>query len=416
MKHATTPLTVLLTTTLLLVQTGQATAQLFPFSSRTSEGLLKAFREVVAGPSESVVRIFCDNREAAIGTVVEADGWIITKASLLKGKVVCQFKDGRRYVARITGVEPTNDLALLQVERVGLKPIVWRPARTAEPGEWLASVGPQDLPVAVGVVSVAVRKPNRLENGPSAPPANSGYLGIQLRGDSEGRPIIEVVTPKSAAERAGLQVGDVVLSVAGRKIESTEKLIEVIQSFRAGESISLRIRRGEEVRSVRATLDKRPANQTSRGERMNAMGSELSVKRTGFPLILQHDTVVKPIDCGSPVIDLDGKAIGINIARAGRTESYAIPSETIVGLLSELKSGKLAPKEEVDESALADLQSELKSAEQELANATRDLEKALDEGNAVEVSRLRKKVDAQRAKVEELRLSLDKLRKDSTKP
>jgi len=37
--------------------------------------------------------------------------------------------------------------------------------------------------------------------------------------------------------------------------------------------------------------------------------------------------------------------IGINIARAGRTESYAIPADAAQSLLLDLMSGKLAPKE-----------------------------------------------------------------------
>ena len=32
-----------------------------------------------------------------------------------------------------------------------------------------------------------------------------------------------------------------------------------------------------------------------------------------------------PADCGGPLVNLDGKVVGMNIARAGRTESYAIP-------------------------------------------------------------------------------------------
>ena len=46
-------------------------------------------------------------------------------------------------------------------------------------------------------------------------------------------------------------------------------------------------------------------------------------------MILQHDSVLKPSECGGPLVDLDGKVVGINIARAGRTETYAIPSEVV---------------------------------------------------------------------------------------
>jgi serine protease Do len=43
--------------------------------------------------------------------------------------------------------------------------------------------------------------------------------------------------------------------------------------------------------------------------------------------------------CGGPVVDLDGRAIGLNIARADRTASYAIPSATVRKLVAELLAG-----------------------------------------------------------------------------
>ena len=72
----------------------------------------------------------------------------------------------------------------------------------------------------------------------------------------------------------------------------------------------------------------------------------MSNRRNGFPVILQHDSVVLPEDCGGPLCDLDGHVIGINISRAGRVETYAIPSEVIQPLLSDLMSGRFAVKKE----------------------------------------------------------------------
>ena len=74
------------------------------------------------------------------------------------------------------------------------------------------------------------------------------------------------------------------------------------------------------------------------------MGGPLSLRNNGFPDVIQHDTVLKPSDCGSPVVDLDGKVIGINIARAGRTESYAIPADVVKKVVEELKPAGNAPR------------------------------------------------------------------------
>jgi hypothetical protein len=43
---------------------------------------------------------------------------------------------------------------------------------------------------------------------------------------------------------------------------------------------------------------------------------------------------------------LQGRVVGINIARAGRTESFAIPTSEILPLLEEFKAGKFAVKKD----------------------------------------------------------------------
>ena len=41
-----------------------------------------------------------------------------------------------------------------------------------------------------------------------------------------------------------------------------------------------------------------------------------------------------------PVCDLEGQVVGINIARAERIASYALPAGTVLPWLNELKSGQ----------------------------------------------------------------------------
>jgi serine protease Do len=49
--------------------------------------------------------------------------------------------------------------------------------------------------------------------------------------------------------------------------------------------------------------------------------------------------------CGGAVVDLSGKAVGVNIARAGRVETYAVPADTVKLLIRELRGGPAAPIE-----------------------------------------------------------------------
>ncbi len=154
---------------------------------------------------------------------------------------------------------------------------------------------------------------------------------------------ISEIYPGSAAAKAGLKANDLVLSVAGKAVHTADAIREALQKYKPGDLVAVHIKRSDEERDIHARLGKKPPE---RSDMQNNMGSELSQRRFGFPNILQHDSVVKPGDCGGPLVDLDGKVIGINIARAGRTESYAIPAEVIQPLLPEMMSGRLAPRPE----------------------------------------------------------------------
>ena len=120
--------------------------------------------------------------------------------------------------------------------------------------------------------------------------------------------------------------------------------MEGFNSLKVGDEVTLQVKRKDALHELKAKLAKVPPALL--GNPQDRMGSQLSDRRGGFPMILQHDTVLKPSDCGGPLVDLDGKAVGINISRAGRVETYAIPSESVRELLPDLMSGKLAPKED----------------------------------------------------------------------
>jgi len=340
--------------------------------------MLTAFRDVVAGAAASTVRIYCEGKEVALGTVVSPEGYIITRASELEGTPSCQFKNGKTLRAKVVGVQEKNDLALLKVEAKGLTPIQWHDSKTAQAGAWVATVGIEEDPIAVGVVSVPTRNPSRIEQAmmappPSAPP-NSGFLGVGLEPDDQG-PKISEVHPDGPAAKAGFKAGDIVLMVSGKKVANPAQLVKVIQGLKPGDQVTVTVKREEEEVELKAKLSKRPLD---RADFQNSMGSTLSKRRHGFPTILQHDTVIKPIDCGGPIVDLDGKAVGINISRAGRVETYAIPSEVVQASLPELMSGKLAPKvEEPVKTEKPKVRAKATTKLQEAEYAVQDAEDAL---------------------------------------
>ena len=283
---------------------------------RLHRRVLEAFRPVVSEPSKSTTRIYCDGSQKAMGAVVQADGYIVTKASELSGNIEVQTHDiPRKLSARIVGTDPTTDLALLKVEAKDLPVLAWAGDPVPPIGSWLATPGLESSPVAIGILSVAPRK---IPNG--------GALGITMDRSQDVPRIVEI-KPDSGAAKAGLQVGDIIRQVNKDVVKGQQNLRETIGKYQRGDKVTLVVERDGKELTVEATLGS--MSQLIMGERagfQNGLGGKLSDRREGFPLALQHDTVLRPSDCGGPIVDLDGKAVGLNIARAGRVESYALPA------------------------------------------------------------------------------------------
>lgn len=321
---------------------GDALAQRGKNFLRDNPRFKSAFREIVAKPAEGTVRVLSDGKEVALGVVVETDGYVLTKAHDLSGPIECRLKDGRTFSARWVGHHKEHDLALLHIDAKNLPVVSLADSKGTPVGNWVACAGTGEHPVAFGVVSVATRTVEG--KAPVVGNPRSGYLGIALDPSPDGLRVIQVL-PKSAADKAGVKVDDVILTLEGKAVSrEPQEFIGKMQKTRPGQTVKLRIKRDDVEMDVQAKLEKRPFN---RGDFQNALGSELSNRRSGYPVILQCDAVLKPADCGGPLVNLDGQVIGVTISRAGRTETYAIPAETIKPLLADLKSGKLPPPKEV---------------------------------------------------------------------
>src|SRR5262249_35628231 len=200
---------------------------------KNNSKVLAAFKSVVAGPSQSTVRVRCDDKDAALGAVVDHTGYILTKASELRGKIVCRFKDGKDFEAKIVGVEEKHDLALLKVEASGLVPVQWADSKTAAGGNWVVAPGMGEEPLSIGVVSVGTRKMQARDYPQTGPNPNSGFLGILLDQRADTAKISQV-TAKTAADKAGLKVEDVIIAVDGQIVRDGPALVALLQHTKPG--------------------------------------------------------------------------------------------------------------------------------------------------------------------------------------
>jgi|GEM_PF-1000631 len=287
----------------------------------------QAFQPVIVSARSSTVLLQHERKTVALGTILTADGIIVTKASQAAKADLVVLADGRTFPALVTGIDQTHDLALLKIDAVQLTPIRWS-ASDPRVGNWMVTVGVDPEPISIGVLSVTRRE--------IPPGSEAGVLGIEL--ERTDVPQIRRVYPNSGAETAGLVTGDIVLEVDQKEIATGDHLVKTIRRYRPGDTVLLKVRREKSDSEFSVTLTHPFGGFLSRIALQNQMGGELSDRRDDFSSAWQTDSVITPESCGGPVVGLDGTAIGVNIARAGRTETYVLPSDVVQATVQEIQS------------------------------------------------------------------------------
>ncbi|MEZ6093324.1 MAG: PDZ domain-containing protein [Pirellulaceae bacterium] len=302
---------------------------------RQNPGFLSGLQQVVASQNESIVEIMGDSGRVCLGTVVDSRGTVLTKASELKELEEIRIRDFQnvRYSASILKVDEANDLAILKTNARHLPAIIWSQSEP-ELGSFLLTASPSGKVVAMGSYS---HRPRSLAT------ADKGFLGVTPRTVGQGVELTDI-TPGSAADLAGLQVGDIVVGINQAVTNDVAALVARIQSCKAGDSVKIEYLRGATRQTATAVLAGRnlSPDRAARFKMMNRLGAIPSERSQDFPWVFQHDSPLFPEDCGGPVFDLDGNVVGVNIARQGRVSTLAIPTRHVKTLLAELQRENLA--------------------------------------------------------------------------
>jgi S1-C subfamily serine protease len=126
----------------------------------------------------------------------------------------------------------------------------------------VSSVGVEGIGFATPVEIVTRVADEIIANGSASNP----YLGVTLNpamedtADGGSAPIgmaVETVVPGSAADNAGLKVGDVITKIEGRTVYTFSKLVGELRRYSSGAEIQLTLNDG---RIINVTLGERPAN------------------------------------------------------------------------------------------------------------------------------------------------------------
>ena len=87
--------------------------------------------------------------------------------------------------------------------------------------------------------------------------AEHAFLGVEL--GSSGSARVASVRPNTPAARAGLRAGDVITSLAGKKISSADELRATINAHRPGDRVTVGYTRNGKSHTVTLTLASRPS-------------------------------------------------------------------------------------------------------------------------------------------------------------
>jgi serine protease Do len=270
-------------------------------------------------------------REIGYGVVISADGYILAKASeVQQAKALAVTVDQTNYrEVKSLAVDATWDVVMLKIEASGLQPVVYAPTSAVPQGTWVVANGATTRTtrrLLAGIVSAKIRE---------IPAAGGAALGVVLNSKSKSLEVAEV-NDKGGANEAGLQPGDVIIAIDSKRVSKPEEISTALLKNKAGSIVKLSFRRkgGEMTAEVR--LSARAELFADPDDRNDQMSGDFSPRRSGFPRVLQHDILGGRSVVGGPLLDLDGRCIGMNIARANRAESYAIPAEELKELAERL--------------------------------------------------------------------------------
>ena len=277
--------------------------------------------------AERTVSILDGEEVVALGTIW-GDGWLVlTKASELGWQTAVRFSDHRLVPPTAVAVDEANDLAILTMpERFDLGKIHKDQTQHSR-GTILLAPADSRRRIRMGIIGADSRG---IERVGGALGVGLGQEGIALGGVQVAR-----VYEETAAERAGVQGGDIIRSVNGKVVLLREQLIEEIGSFHPGEPVLLEILRGEQQLNLEVVLGFRSTyfGQMIRNQRLSG---KTSTRLTGFESVIQHDVPVDVDAMGGGLFNLRGALVGVNIARSDRVATFALPVALIESILEKL--------------------------------------------------------------------------------
>lgn len=329
------------------------------------------------------------------GVIISEDGYIVTNNHVVESaeEIEVTLNDKRSYTAKVVGLDPNTDLALIKIEESGLPFLRMGDSDELSVGEWVLAVGnPFNLTstVTAGIVSAKARNINILgrrsaiesfiQTDAAVNRGNSGGALVNTKGELVGvnaaiasntgsytgysfaipaniaRKVIadlkeygmvqrafigvtireltselaeeenierikgvyvEGVEDDGAADEGGIKSGDVIVSIDGKMVNSSGRLLELVAQYNPGDEIEVVVVRDNKRKSFRLTLE------GPHGEKKVLSPEEMSISTVlgaSFKSLSKEELKELGLEHGVQVTDLEsGK-----LRSAGIREGFII--------------------------------------------------------------------------------------------
>lgn len=152
-------------------------------------------------------------------------------------------------------------------------------------------------------------------------------MGIRMRDDLQQKAVrIIELSADGPARAAGLEEGDLLVALEDEPTSSADRLMSILRRHQPGDEVEVAFRRGEQPRQCKVRLASL-AQVVSNFDGEDYGNGGVSIRTDGFSMALQLAIPLSPQDMGGALFDLEGRAVGINIARADRVTTFALPME-----------------------------------------------------------------------------------------
>jgi S1-C subfamily serine protease len=272
----------------------------------------------------STVEVLSDGKATALGTIVGADGTVLTKASTLRGSLTCRLADGRTVAASRRTVVREHDLAVLKIEAGDLTALQWADESAVPVG---ALVGLAGVRTVRGTVSHSAQG---IE-------AKRGILGVTLRDTPQGMEVVELESEDFLPEEEAFQFapqflkkGDVILGVNGQPIATRKQLSDLFDPKRpdvpavAGDWVRLKMRRAG--MEIELDFQLRPWG-------MFPLSGQ-TARNSGFARVYGVAVEKDPPLFGGAVVNREGRAIGVTVAARHKGWVLVLPVAVITEALA----------------------------------------------------------------------------------